>query len=712
MRVYLTFGKVTVMETHLDALNKKNFQKLWELRAEQDEVKINNSADKLQQLLEKYPIPSTVDEWLEFPEVEYLDGVFSVDEKYCDRIQWGFCLNRPINEVKVEIYNEDTNECLGTYTPKYVLGTPPEQEDLVNFNFFRELHKKCQDGLVCATIDYDRCEVGASFDINGEFDISKLKIYVKKSIYLDDLITCVKYEDKILSDIYECGNGTYDSEFHVFTPDNNNEKSSVFDYHPKKRKKNNEKTITIELYGMKQKTLACIYSAENLAKCAGVSEKQVSKENDIIKLIRSGKIESDQLPQLPGGRLRKNDPFNPDQIPAKTELVQSAVDCCAIRIFENNNLLLDIDYYEEGDMDLGFNIFETMSDMMDDGDGDKLPQCKNLQDSTAKLKEIKKAQKEGCIYLLKLQPKKGKKSFSYDDYVLRWKYTFDIAGDFNIKKLTIKYETAIGLNPKYSKYLLRAIEYDGKEVVGFLDDDESICYNEAGMIFPCEPSYQVHPKWASPDGLNLGGNYYIGYGKKIKMILGTMPPLGEVDFYYGSSKNYFWKILSQVSKKSIDSINRDDIINDTSLSENTARKEFLRDNNLGIGDIYEGCMRIDPSSDEGIVKPEYNTQMMFPILGDSVQGIEITKVFCTSECAAKGFFNMLCDKSWLNKYVKRSFDFTKAIDSIAPNVCIKMPLINGEVLEIYVLYSPTQRVFNNSKIPLSEYLKNYAELFK
>lgn len=86
-----------------------------------------------------------------------------------------------------------------------------------------------------------------------------------------------------------------------------------------------------------------------------------------------------------------------------------------------------------------------------------------------------------------------------------------------------------------------------------------------------------------------------------KLIIGTIPPQrfclniknlqeNDVDFYYGSQDNYFWRIVSQILDAKLLFENTQDAINE--------RKKILADNNIGITDIIESCIHVNSSSSD------------------------------------------------------------------------------------------------------------------
>lgn len=91
-----------------------------------------------------------------------------------------------------------------------------------------------------------------------------------------------------------------------------------------------------------------------------------------------------------------------------------------------------------------------------------------------------------------------------------------------------------------------------------------------------------------------------------KMIIGTLPPPrfctkdlkpSDVDFCYGSCDNYLWKVL--------DKIHTLNLLYNNSQKAVLQRKEFLKNQNIGICDIVQSCQRekID-ASDMGIKNPK------------------------------------------------------------------------------------------------------------
>ena len=87
-----------------------------------------------------------------------------------------------------------------------------------------------------------------------------------------------------------------------------------------------------------------------------------------------------------------------------------------------------------------------------------------------------------------------------------------------------------------------------------------------------------------------------------KLIIGTMPPFrfctsggrtlhdNDVDFYYGSRDNSFWKLLSEVTGTTLEFVNTTEAVNQ--------RKQLLQELHIGITDIVGSCIHRNGKSDD------------------------------------------------------------------------------------------------------------------
>jgi len=93
-----------------------------------------------------------------------------------------------------------------------------------------------------------------------------------------------------------------------------------------------------------------------------------------------------------------------------------------------------------------------------------------------------------------------------------------------------------------------------------------------------------------------------------KLIIGTTPPPRfaknelldkDVNFYYGSSDNLFWNIIGQIALV--------DFKKENSAQEIEKRKNFLKNNNIGICDIIFKANRknTDSAADDNLIDIEH-----------------------------------------------------------------------------------------------------------
>ena len=87
-----------------------------------------------------------------------------------------------------------------------------------------------------------------------------------------------------------------------------------------------------------------------------------------------------------------------------------------------------------------------------------------------------------------------------------------------------------------------------------------------------------------------------------KLIIGTMPPFrfctsggrtlhdNDVDFYYGSRDNSFWKLLSEAPGTTLEFVNTTEAVNQ--------RKQLLQELHIGITDIVGSCIHRNGKSDD------------------------------------------------------------------------------------------------------------------
>ena len=130
------------------------------------------------------------------------------------------------------------------------------------------------------------------------------------------------------------------------------------------------------------------------------------------------------------------------------------------------------------------------------------------------------------------------------------------------------------------------------------------------------------------------------------LILGSIPPWrftvhpnehkdegkllqpGDIDFYYGSNKNYFWKIFEKIYA--------------TKLKTSEEIKSLLSGHKIAISDIVKKCYRKQnkegPSSqDADLYNIEYNRDAVLDILNKN----NIHTILFTSKYVENGFYHSL-----------------------------------------------------------------------
>lgn len=160
-----------------------------------------------------------------------------------------------------------------------------------------------------------------------------------------------------------------------------------------------------------------------------------------------------------------------------------------------------------------------------------------------------------------------------------------------------------------------------------------------------------HPKW-SDDGKEC--NFIPNEMKKL--IIGTMPPENlcineegrkinpkhhnnsvnkkgkknkNIDFFYGSTRNKLWRLLSNISKNKNIIYNKDDDNKKDNYEEYLVdiRKEFVKEYHIGFADVIESCIHNESSSkDSELLSIEPNKTLI-----EILKKYPEVEIFCTSK---------------------------------------------------------------------------------
>ena len=182
-----------------------------------------------------------------------------------------------------------------------------------------------------------------------------------------------------------------------------------------------------------------------------------------------------------------------------------------------------------------------------------------------------------------------------------------------------------------------------------------------------------------------------------KLIIGTLPPArfclneqgnligplenDDVKFYYGSKDNYFWPLISSVTNKSFDG-------GDVGIQQ---RKKFLDDNNIGITDIIEQCLRNGTSAkDEDLHITE--DRSIIKILNKYPK---IDTLIYTSEKVK----SLICKNT--GSYHRKGETSKK-----------KTIILSGKSYSVIILFSPSPRALQRLKGGNQTRIDQYQEVFK
>lgn len=178
-----------------------------------------------------------------------------------------------------------------------------------------------------------------------------------------------------------------------------------------------------------------------------------------------------------------------------------------------------------------------------------------------------------------------------------------------------------------------------------------------------------------------------------KLIIGSIPPYrfctepqdlfdNDVNFYYGSRNNYFWKLLTEVTGIQLDYKNTEAAVNQ--------RKTLLTNLNVGVTDIIQQCIHKDRKSDDAslqkiTLKPLKELLFLNP---------QIDTLLYTSKFIIKQI-NQIADKSYHEEW-----DSSKKHGTV---------VINGKKYNVVVLYSPSPLA--RRRVSHEAQLSQYKEIF-
>ena len=181
-----------------------------------------------------------------------------------------------------------------------------------------------------------------------------------------------------------------------------------------------------------------------------------------------------------------------------------------------------------------------------------------------------------------------------------------------------------------------------------------------------------------------------------RLIIGSIPPVRyctipkvlkqvDVDFYYGSDDNAFWRIMADVSGINLSFMNSQDAV--------AQRKRLLESIGVGIMDIVKSCNRKGESAlDTDLAIVEY-----FPLSQILKEHPTVDTLIYTSTYV----------KSQVNTYLK-------SWHSIDPhNPRLQSVIINGRRYKVVILYSPSPTALRGmGKGGAEKRMEQYKAIFK
>lgn len=178
-----------------------------------------------------------------------------------------------------------------------------------------------------------------------------------------------------------------------------------------------------------------------------------------------------------------------------------------------------------------------------------------------------------------------------------------------------------------------------------------------------------------------------------KLIIGTIPPprfckvpneikKGDVDFYYGSNRNKFWHIISEIFGIIFS-------FDNTSIAIEQ-RKKFLIENKIGIADTIKSCIhKNNSSSDNDLINIEY-----FDIEKLLMRNKNIHTLIYTSQFVKKNMNSIL---KTFHRYIDDNDQYVN---------------INGKIYFVNILYSPSPQALKYlGKNGNERRKKQYVDIF-
>ena len=183
-----------------------------------------------------------------------------------------------------------------------------------------------------------------------------------------------------------------------------------------------------------------------------------------------------------------------------------------------------------------------------------------------------------------------------------------------------------------------------------------------------------------------------------RLIIGTIPPYrfciepqalrdGDVDFYYGSRNNAFWRLIEQATGEVFDYANTQ-----TAIEQ---RKVFLAKRGIGITDVIKSCVHQDGKSDD-ISLREIEPKPIRQLLAEHPT---IGTLIYTGRSSQNNSVMFLMNRHIADKHCHSSTN----------DPAQKSVVINGRVYKVILLYSPSPNALRG--VDPETRLKQYQDVF-
>lgn len=181
-----------------------------------------------------------------------------------------------------------------------------------------------------------------------------------------------------------------------------------------------------------------------------------------------------------------------------------------------------------------------------------------------------------------------------------------------------------------------------------------------------------------------------------KLIIGTMPPrrfcvepkellAGDVDFYYGSRDNGFWRLIGETSGETLDFENTERAVGQ--------RKTYLERRGFGITDTVERCIHEGGRSGDDSLK--------------EIEPRDVRRLLAENPGIDTLIYTGGLVRDLMNRFAADGHRHT----SVKGNKRARSVVIGGRAYRVILLYSPSPRALQGIPGGSETRRKQYKEVF-